>query len=81
MELTAERDELLLRLNDCKVRRKIRNAKCGNKRLFANTMTASVKQLKKRVSLLEDEHRLPQKTSEYLMRKYSEQKPVVRRSV
>lgn len=81
VELTAEKDELVVRVNDYKVARENLERKLSEQDVILKAMTASVKNLEKTVSSLEEENRLLKKTNEELTATYGGQKTVVGKSV
>lgn len=80
LEVKADRDGPLLRLNDYKVPKTNSEPKLLEQAVILKAITASVQQLEKKSGSLEYEKRLLVKTSEQQMIKYSEQKTVVGRS-
>lgn len=81
MELTAESNYLLLRLDDYKVLKENLERAVPEQDVIVKTKTAVVTQLEKKVSSLEDDNIPLQKNKEELMRTHSEQKTILRRRV
>lgn len=79
MQLTAETDDLLIRLNNYDMSKKHLEQKVFEQKLILKALTASVMQLEMRVPFLRDQRKLLQKTKKWLMRNYG--KHVRQRSV
>lgn len=76
MELTAERNDVLLRLKDYKVWSENLESKVLEQKSIGNALVWSKKQLAKKVCSLREENRLLQKTNEELLKRCSKQKTV-----
>lgn len=70
MEITADRDDLQLRLNDQKELKENLERKVSTQKVIVKKETTSVKQLEKTVCSLQNENISLQKTSEWLMKRY-----------
>lgn len=79
LEVTAERDDLLLRSNDYKVSKVNSKQKLSEQNDILKAMTASLKQLEKKLSSVMEEKRLLEKTNKRLMRMYGAQNTVMGR--
>lgn len=77
LAVTAERGDLLLRLNDYMVYVKSLVRILSKHDVILKEMTASLKPLERKVRSSENEKRLLEATNEVLMRKYDEETPVV----
>lgn len=80
MELGVERDELVLRLNSFKMSRDNLKRKLSEREFNLKVVTALVKYLEMKVRLRKDNNRMLQKNAE-LIKKYSDQKALVREKV
>lgn len=81
LEITAERDDILLRLNDHSVSNEALERKMSKQDAIFTAKTAPIKQLEKKLSLLKYENRLLEETNEEVMRPFAEQDQAVRRVV
>lgn len=81
MDVTAEKDDLLLRLSSYLVSLENLERRRSEQDISLKATTAKVKQLKKKLSLLKIQKRLLEKTDKEVMRKYGEQNTIIRRIV
>lgn len=80
-EPTAQRDDLLLLLNNYKVSRKVLKRDISEQVVIGKIMTESVKLLEMQKCSLQEESRLLQNANKMFPRSYVEQKTVVGKSV
>lgn len=81
VEVTVQRDDLLLQLKNYKVSTKHLVRKLSEEDVILKVMTSSMKQLIMKLCLLQNEKILLEKSNEQLINKYGEQKAVVGRRV
>lgn len=77
--LTAERDELFVRLKKYKVFKKNLEEKVSEQDVIVKAMTRSVKHLKRKVSSSQDQNNLLRKINEEMMGNYGKYNTVVRK--
>lgn len=80
-EVATEADRLLLQLNNYEMSRKSLKRKLSKGTIISKPRMASVKQLRKKLSEVDDEKRLLEMTSEDMMKNYDAQNTVREKSV